>query len=363
MTGLDLLKAALSKTGKRIAPSAASTVTLRQLVTDAAALVGKTIADVSAARVTGMELLQEALGLLQSDMTETTDYEAAALVYINRLLIDLFDVNNSAMEADGATALTEMPSLAALTSSIPYEQEIVRNIMLYGLCRDLGMPLQNANMGYYASTYDERKKRYTLCESGKLTRTVVASANRMLADLFAINNDLLTLSGGAEMSVIPTVAALTDVLTYQDVLVRDVMVNGLAADIAEAEQIKDFTARYVAKSQELRVCASGSVKQVALSSVNGMLADLFSVHNGLLEAAAQAVLTDVPEVTALSEPLPYGALLNRNVMPFGLARDISLSENNLNAANIFAAQYEAGKNRQTVGVTGTITDYYAEFWG
>lgn len=124
--------------------------------------------------MTGMDLLKVALAILGKDTGATADYETAALIHINTLLADLFDVNNSILVADGEAAKTDIPLLTDLENediqdAARYADIVVRNVMPWGLARLIGVGESYRNIGYVANTYEENKLKAAVYTDGTVT--------------------------------------------------------------------------------------------------------------------------------------------------------------------------------------------------
>ena len=365
MTVLQLLKSALALAGRNLGATSAPAMTGYQLLGDAVALAGKSLASLSSPGVPGAALLDDALGLLGVDGADAGDYATRALSSVNRLLVDLFELNNAALEANGQPALSSLPTAASLATALPYQGEIVKNVMAYGLARDLGLTENSANNAYLAGAYDAAKARYTVCFTGRVGKVALAGINAMLADLFAVNNDILAINGQGAMPSIPVMSALSATIPYQNELARGVMVYGLAHALGLGESAgrdRRFQDAYEAGKERFAVCRSGNIAETVLCSVNTMLADLFDVNNALLESRGDGPLAGMPEVAALGDQISYDGRLARNVMPYGLARDIGRAENNP-AAERYALAYDENKRKNSVCVVATITDHYADSEG
>ena len=81
--------------------------------------------------MTGTELLNLALPLMYS--TDAAEYETAAVPVINLLLSDCFEINNSIRVSKVLAELTEIPTIAALTETLPYEDAINKKVLPFGL--------------------------------------------------------------------------------------------------------------------------------------------------------------------------------------------------------------------------------------
>jgi hypothetical protein len=129
--------------------------------------------------MTGKDLLRIALAILGKDPDTTADYENAALIHINMLLADLFDVNNSILTAGGRNALTQIPMLTPgageglddidIQEDAGYADILVRNVMPWGLARLIGIGESCRNIGYVANTYEENKLKAAAYTEGAVT--------------------------------------------------------------------------------------------------------------------------------------------------------------------------------------------------
>ncbi len=80
--------------------------------------------------MTGTELLQAALAILGKDTTETADYAVSALIHINAVIAELFDINNSIRTANDAAVLASIPTLATIGGTLTYEAMLTRIVLL-----------------------------------------------------------------------------------------------------------------------------------------------------------------------------------------------------------------------------------------
>lgn len=93
----------------------------------------------------------------------------------------------------------------------------------------------------------------------------IRHVNALLADLYEIENSLRASKGLAELTVMPTVAALPDALTYQDELTRNVMPYGLIMRLVLNEDnasIGYFNQRYEDGKSRYNVCSSSTITDV-----------------------------------------------------------------------------------------------------
>ena len=113
--------------------------------------------------MTGPALLSLTLPLMfSSDAAEYPD----ALPVINLLLADTFAVQNSILLSSGEEALSAIPQISALTDALPYEDEINRNILPYGLAGYLYME-DDANIA------TQRMNKYEYEKAGRTRATLI----------------------------------------------------------------------------------------------------------------------------------------------------------------------------------------------
>lgn len=83
--------------------------------------------------MTGSELYRHALALMSLTSVRAKGYEELALPILNELLADCFAVNNTLREEGGLSPLEEVPRMASLTGEIPFEEELCRRVLPFGL--------------------------------------------------------------------------------------------------------------------------------------------------------------------------------------------------------------------------------------
>lgn len=89
------------------------------------------------------------------------EYLPFAVGLVNRLLGELFEINNSIRRNHGKSPLQSIPCLADSKDVIPYEYETISNIMVYGLAYWLLFQDEEQNMANVMNAmYEENKLRY-----------------------------------------------------------------------------------------------------------------------------------------------------------------------------------------------------------
>ena len=100
------------------------------------------------------EVYSAALALLLETEESAGDYNAYALPLLNLLLPELFDINNSILQAEGIDKLKVIPQLENLDDEIPYDERLLRNALPYGLAAKLVYDDNDmGKVGYFQQLY------------------------------------------------------------------------------------------------------------------------------------------------------------------------------------------------------------------
>jgi len=91
--------------------------------------------------MTGRELLAQALALFAE--TETADYEALGLIYINMLLAETRAQNGRMLRHDGMEIPEGYQSIAALGDKLPCHERLAREALPWGLAAKLYFDEEN----------------------------------------------------------------------------------------------------------------------------------------------------------------------------------------------------------------------------
>lgn len=104
--------------------------------------------------MTAKEVYSTALALLFETEESAGDYNAYALPLLNLLLPELFDINNSILQAEGIDKLKAIPQLENLEDEIPYDERLLRNALPYGLAAKLVYDDNDmGKVGYFQQLY------------------------------------------------------------------------------------------------------------------------------------------------------------------------------------------------------------------
>lgn len=104
--------------------------------------------------MTGSEVYEQAIGLMATPPDDAAVYKQFALSAINAALAESFSINNSMRLFLGKEELEGIPLLGALSEEIPYEEELVRSALPYGVCSKLYIDEDDmARVVYYHNLY------------------------------------------------------------------------------------------------------------------------------------------------------------------------------------------------------------------
>ena len=103
-----------------------------------------------------------------------------------------------------------------------------------------------------------------------------------------------------------------------------------------------------------------SYTDTIIPQINTILANTFSLENNNRQFAGLTELTVIPTVSALSETLTYQDNVLRNVVAFGLAQLLSLSDDDTIKAGFFETRYADGYAKERKFIATDPTDYYGE---
>ena len=100
-----------------------------------------------------------------------------------------------------------------------------------------------------------------------------------------------------------------------------------------------------------------SYADTIIPQINTILAEDFTIENNVREYNAIAVLTVIPQITALTETLTYQDDVLKNVVTWGLCQQLAVSDGEFALANYFGDKYEAGKRMTKKLVATEIVDF------
>lgn len=111
---------------------------------------------------TVQDLFDITLGLMNDQKANSSSYSEFILPVVNTILSECLVQENNLRLLNSQEVLTEAPVMVNFSDVIPYHDELVRNVLPYGV----GMFLflgddENVKATFFSTKYDENKSRYS----------------------------------------------------------------------------------------------------------------------------------------------------------------------------------------------------------
>lgn len=110
--------------------------------------------------------LYELAKAMMFEKSTSRDYDNYYIPWINVLLSENFDIENSMLRADGETPLDEIPFVSADTDELPYHDRINREILPLGLAARFFIDDDLSKYDIFNTDYQNARMAYM---RGKLT--------------------------------------------------------------------------------------------------------------------------------------------------------------------------------------------------
>lgn len=110
--------------------------------------------------------LYELAKSLMFEKSTSRDYDNYYIPWINVLLSENFDIENSLLRGDGETPLDEIPTVSLDTDELPYHDRINREILPYGLAAHFFIDDDLSKYDIFNTKYENARMAYM---KGKLT--------------------------------------------------------------------------------------------------------------------------------------------------------------------------------------------------
>lgn len=111
---------------------------------------------------TVQDLFDITLGLMNDQKANSSSYSEFILPVVNTILSECLVQENNLRLLNNQEVLTEAPVMVNFSDAIPYHDELVRNVLPYGV----GMFLflgddENVKATFFSTKYDENKSKYS----------------------------------------------------------------------------------------------------------------------------------------------------------------------------------------------------------
>ena len=112
--------------------------------------------------MTANQLYRTTLAIMSENESNASSYTEFLIPNINLLLSELFDAENSLRATSGADILTDIPEIMSMTDELPYQEQLCRTVMPYGLATYLALgDDEYTKAGFYDSRYQTAKGKYS----------------------------------------------------------------------------------------------------------------------------------------------------------------------------------------------------------
>lgn len=110
--------------------------------------------------MTARDILSVSLALMGEDPAGTA-YDTRGLWILNLMLPEVFEKNNCLRGAQGLPALTEIPTLSALSDEVPMDARVSRTVLPLGLAARLLIGSDIDRALYFNNEYLAKSKELT----------------------------------------------------------------------------------------------------------------------------------------------------------------------------------------------------------
>lgn len=104
--------------------------------------------------------LYELTKAMMFEKKTSRDYDNYYIPWINVLLSENFDLNNSLLTAIGETPLDDIPSVSGDTDELPYEDKINREVLPYGLAAKFFIDDDLSKYDIFNTDYQNARMKY-----------------------------------------------------------------------------------------------------------------------------------------------------------------------------------------------------------
>jgi hypothetical protein len=113
--------------------------------------------------------LYELAKAMMFEKSTSRDYDNYYIPWINVLLSENFDINNSLLRSIGESPLDDIPTVSADTDVLPYEDRICREILPYGLAAHFFIDDDLSKYDIFNTKYENARMAYMKGRSVAIT--------------------------------------------------------------------------------------------------------------------------------------------------------------------------------------------------
>lgn len=113
--------------------------------------------------------LYELAKAMMFEKSTSRDYDNYYIPWINVLLSENFDINNSLLRAIGEEPLDDIPTVSLDTDVLPYEDRICREVLPYGLAAHFFIDDDLSKYDIFNTKYENARMAYMKGRTVSLT--------------------------------------------------------------------------------------------------------------------------------------------------------------------------------------------------
>lgn len=112
--------------------------------------------------MTVQELFTQALALLDETTQEryTSEFKRVLIPQVNLVLADTWWLHNRMQRVEDGDQIPEIPAVTSDLETLPYRDEINRDVLPYGLAARLILEDNPSKGQYFDAVYDRQKQKY-----------------------------------------------------------------------------------------------------------------------------------------------------------------------------------------------------------
>lgn len=109
--------------------------------------------------MTAQQLFDLAVGRMGISPSNATSYSDTIISQINTVIAETFTLENNVREYNAIAVLTTIPSITALTDTLTYQDDVLKNAVAWALSQQLAVSDgEFALANYFGDKYDSGKR-------------------------------------------------------------------------------------------------------------------------------------------------------------------------------------------------------------
>lgn len=106
--------------------------------------------------MTVQQLFEQTVGIMGLTASNAVTYQETLLPQVNTILGQLYDLENNLRRIASEVELTETPSVSATTDILPYKEQIIRRVAIWGLAQLFALTDDDTiKAGFYGARFAE----------------------------------------------------------------------------------------------------------------------------------------------------------------------------------------------------------------